>query len=39
MSIEAFVARAIEMFRTHFGYSGEIERAQMAARPEKPAAN
>ena len=39
MSVEAFAARAIEMFRTHFGYSGEIEGPQIAANPETPAVN
>jgi hypothetical protein len=36
MSLEAFAAKALEMFKTHFGYSGEIERAQMAPKPEAP---
>jgi hypothetical protein len=39
MSVEAFVAKAIEMFQMHFGYSGEIERAQIAPKSDTPAAN
>lgn len=39
MSLEAFAAKAIEMFKTRFGYSGEIEKAQFPPQPEKPTAN
>jgi hypothetical protein len=39
MSLEAFAAKAIEMFKTHFGYSGEITKAHLAPKPEAPAAH
>ena len=39
MSLGAFAARAIEMFKRHFSYYGEIEGPHIAVRPETPAAN
>lgn len=39
MSVEAFAGKAIEMFKTHFGYTGEIEGPRIAASPEAPVVN
>lgn len=39
MSVGAFAAKAIEMFKTHFGYTGQIEGPRIAANPEAPTVN
>lgn len=39
MSLEAFAAKGIEMFKTRFGYSGEIEKAQLPLQPENSVAH
>jgi hypothetical protein len=39
MSVEAFAAKALEMFKRDFGYSGQIEGPRIAVKPKTPAAN
>ncbi len=39
MSLGDFVARAIDMFRQHFNFSGEIESAMVRREPDPPAKN